>query len=71
MHSSRMRTAHSLTIFGGGDMRGRRCPWQGCAWQGGVHGRGACVAGGMPPDRMTDACLRAAIKTFAHFEFIL
>ena len=58
MHSSRMRTAHSSHSIGGACMaevcmmgavhdRG-----EGCAWQGGVHGRGhvwqgACMPGGL------------------------
>ena len=36
-------------VCGGGDMHGRR----GCAWHGGVHGRGACMVGGAcMPDTM-------------------
>ena len=42
MHSSRMRTSSSLTACRGGEgVRGR-----GHAWQGIVHGRGGCTAGG-------------------------
>ena len=41
MHSSRMRTARSLTIsLGGGHA------WQGACVAGSVHGKGACMAGG-------------------------
>ena len=58
-----------------GDVRGRGVHGKGAYMAGGHVWQGACVAGAymphMPPDRMTDACLRAAIKTFAHFEFIL
>ena len=51
----------------GGGMCGRGHAWWGHAWQGGMHGRGACVAGehvmhagihthSPTMDRMTDTC---------------
>ena len=64
MHSSRMRTAHSLTasrsfqggVHGGG---GGGHAWQGgaCMVGGGMCGRGACVAHIPPVDRILDTRL--------------
>ena len=39
MHSSRMRTAHSLTASRGGGGHAQGCA-SGCVSQGGMHGRG-------------------------------
>ena len=53
MHSSGMRTARSLTIWGvrrawlGGGMRGRGNTCQGACVAGGMHGRGCAWQGGM------------------------
>ena len=47
MHSSRMRTAHLLTVWGGGSAQPRGCVSS--AQPGGALPMGVCIGGGLSP----------------------
>ena len=64
-----MRSGGGEHAWPGGVCGGGAYMARGCAWQGGVHGRVVCMAGGgvcgmqIPPvDRMTDACKNITLQ---------